>query len=147
MNLFKIPNSRQQGFSYVEVMAATLILALCLVPAMEALEASGKTARVPESLGVDRYHLLDKMEWILTQPFNDLDAAAQAAGSESTASSYSDLITSTDGRSLTRNVYLSRYDGDNLDDSNPFTGTDEGLLWIRIVIEGTTLIFETLASR
>ena len=128
-------------------MAATLVLALCLIPAMEALEASGKTAGVLESLGVDRYLLLDKMEWLLSQPFNDLDAAAQAAGSESTASSYSDTITTSDGRRLIRNVYLSRYDGDNLDDSNPFTGTDEGLLWIRIVIEGTPLSFETLASR
>ena len=128
-------------------MAATLILSLCLVPAMEAFEASGKMARAPESQGMDRYHLLDKMEWLLSQPFDELDAAAQAAGSESTASSYSDSITTTDGRSLTRNVYLSRYDGDNLDDSNPFTGTDEGLLWIRVVIEGTPLSFETLASR
>jgi len=33
---------------------------------------------------------------------------------------------------------LSAYDADNSDgDDDPFTGTDEGLLWVRVAIEGS----------
>jgi hypothetical protein len=48
---------------------------------------------------------------------------------------------------LTRQVYLSRYDGDNADgNGNVFDGTDEGLLWVRVEIEESGLAIERLTS-
>jgi hypothetical protein len=52
------------------------------------------------------------------------------------------------GTKSRRLVYLARFDGDNADaDNNPFTGTDSGLLWVRVTIEDSpralqTVIFE-----
>ena len=45
-------------------------------------------------------------------------------------------------------IYLSLYDGDNLDaDDNAFTGTEADLLWIRVDIEGTVHSLETITTR
>jgi hypothetical protein len=85
------------------------------------------------------------MEELLAEPFAALDAAATAAGSRVTPGSYSDTVTFQDGRTVTRNVYLSRYDSDNADgDADPFTGTEADLLWLRVEIGDTAL--ETLRS-
>ena len=43
---------------------------------------------------------------------------------------------------------MSRYDGDNADgDDDPLTGTDDGLLHVRVEIEDTVYVFETLTSQ
>ena len=69
------------------------------------------------------------------------------AASPTVPSSYSDTMTLADGRVLTRQVYLSRYDGDNADgNNNVFDGTDEGLLWVRVEIEESGLGMERLIS-
>jgi hypothetical protein len=63
------------------------------------------------------------------------------------ATTYSDSVTLVDGRVLTRQVYLSRYDGDNADgNSNVFDGTDEGLIWVRVEIDESGLGLERLTS-
>ena len=44
-----------------------------------------------------------------------------------------------------RKVFIGRYDGDNADaDDDPFTGVDDGLLWVRVRIDGTHYDVETL---
>ena len=56
-------------------------------------------------------------------------------------------MTYADGRQIKRNVFIARYDGDNADaDDDAFTGTDDGLLWVRIAIAGTGLRIESLVS-
>ena len=47
-----------------------------------------------------------------------------------------------------RLVYLSRYDADNADGNGNFfdAGMDEGLLWVRVEIEGTDQAIESLTS-
>jgi len=51
------------------------------------------------------------------------------------------------GRQITRNVFLSRYDGDNADtNNNPFDGVDAGLIWVRVEIAGSSLSIESLIS-
>ena len=43
-------------------------------------------------------------------------------------------------------MYVTGYDGDNLDgDNDPFTGADPGLLWIRVEIENTRFAYQALA--
>jgi len=135
------------GFSYVEVLIAVVLIALTLVPAMEALQPGIAGTGIHEMLAEDHYQLAGRLEQVLTEPFGQLNSAANAAGSPTTPSSYSDVFTYPDGRQITRNVFLSRYDGDNADtDNNPFTGTDDGLLWVQITIAGTGAIIESLVS-
>lgn len=133
---------REGGFSYVEVLVATLLVALSLVPALEALQTATLGSAVHESLAVHQRQLTSKMEEVLAQSFIDLEIAEATALGGPT--SYSDAAGSPDRRV----VFLSRYDGDNADaDDNPSTGPDPGLLWVRVEIEGTRHALETLTVR
>ena len=135
------------GFSYVEVLVATILIVVTLVPAIEAFSPGINSTGYTESLVEGRYKLTAKLEEVLAASFADIDAAATAAGSPTIASSFSDIITYPDGRQATRNVFLSRYDGDNADtNNNPFDGTDAGLIWVRVEIVDTSLSFESLIS-
>jgi len=140
--------SKSAGFTYVEMLVAIAILAVCLVPALEALRNSMALLGIRETMSIDNYALLSKTEEVLTENFTDLDAAASAAGSPSTPTSYSDVFTTSDARQLPRNVYIWPMDGDNADlDANMFTGTDTNILYIKVTIEGTALLHETIAIK
>jgi hypothetical protein len=135
------------GFAYVEVLIATLLIVVTLLPALQALYPAVAGAGIHGSRVADHYRLVGRMEELLAEPFADLDAAATTAGSETTPTAYSDTVTHADGRQITRNVFLSRYDGDNADsDNNPFTGPEDDLLWIRVEIAGTADGLESLLS-
>lgn len=135
------------GFAYIEVLIATLLIVVTLLPAIEALYPAVAGAGVHGSRLEDHYQLAGRMEEMLAEPFADLDEAATAAGNETTPTTYSDTVTHADGRQITRNVFLSRYDADNADaDNNPFTGTEADLLWVRVEIDGTTDGMESLLS-
>ncbi|MDH3420875.1 MAG: hypothetical protein OEM78_15510, partial [Gammaproteobacteria bacterium] len=124
----------QLGLSYAETLLAVVVLAVALVPALETLDTAFTGARVSETVIGWQQALATRMEDVRAQPYGDLDAAATAAGSETTPSSYSDPSGGPD-RVL---VFLARYDGDNADaDNNPFTGADPGLLWVRVAVENT----------
>jgi len=119
----------QAGFYYAEALVSTVIVGVCLAPAVSALHSALDVPAVEIGIVDTRQHLQSKLEQVLAQPIADLDAAAAAAGSPSTPTSYSEPAGTPD-QVL---VYLSRYDGDNADgDNNPFTGTDPGLLWVRV---------------
>ncbi len=135
---------RQTGLSYVEVLVATVLVAISIAPALTALNGGLTASGVHESHIADHYHLMAKVEDVLAEPVADLSTAASAAGNPSTPTSYSDSA----GADRRRLVFLSRYDGDNADgDDDPFTGVDDDLLWLRVEIEGTAHAFETLTSR
>ena len=136
--------SGQSGISYVEVLIAAALIAVSLAPMMDAVRTASISAGVHENAAVQNLHLIATLENVLAEPFSSLEASAIAAGSESTITSYSDLA----GSSNRRLVFLSLYDGDNADtDNNPFTGTDQGLMWVRVEIEGTVQAIETLISQ
>ena len=135
------------GFSYLEVLIATALIAISLVPALEALSMGGRGHTLQAAHAEDHYHLVAKMEEVLAEPFSHLDEEASASGSPAIATSCSDSLTLADGRVLTRQVYLAHYDGDNADgNSNVFDGADEGLLWIRVEIAESGLGLERLTS-
>ena len=135
---------RQSGISYIEVLIAAALIAVTLVPMMDAVRTASVSAGVHEVAAVQNLHLIATLEDVLAEPFSSLEAAATAAGSESTLTSYSDLA----GSGNRRLVFLSLYDGDNADtDNDPFTGTDQGLMWVRVEIEGTAQTIETLISQ
>ncbi len=123
---------------------AVAVVALALVPALEALRTGVAGSAVHESHAVAQYRLIGRMEEILAEPFDALDDAAQAAGSPQIPSNYSDPL----GASDRLVVFLSRYDGDDADaDGDPFTGGDEGLLWLRVEIEDTAHAIQTLTAQ
>jgi hypothetical protein len=118
----------------VEVLLATALLALALVPALEALEIGVRGGGVNEAEVALHYRALGALEEVLAQPFSDLEAEAIAAGGA--ASAYSD----PSGTPNRRLVYLSGYDADG--DSAP----DPGLLRVRVEIEATAHVLETLTT-
>lgn len=144
MNSFRCYRGGQSGISYIEVLIAAALIAVSLVPMMDAVRTATIGAGIHEDAAVQNLHLIATLEDVLAEPFSSLAAAAAAAGSESTLTSYSDLA----GSNNRRLVFLSLYDGDNADtDNDPFTGTDQGLMWVRVEIEGTAQAIETLISQ
>lgn len=133
---------RQAGLTLVEVLITIALLAVLLVPAISALQTGVTGSSVHADLAADHYRLTARLEELLAEPFANLEAAANAAGSPTVVTSYSDA--SGPGRLL---VYLSAYDGDNADaDDDPFTGTDAGLIWIRVAAEGTVHELQTVRA-
>jgi len=126
------------------MLVAIVLIVLALIPAVEALYPAVQGTSVHESETVLEHHLTAKLEEVLARQFSELDTEAQAIGDRTISSpSYSDASGTKDRRL----VFLSRYDADDADtDSNPFTGTDEGLLWLRVAVEGTRHDVETLTS-
>jgi type II secretory pathway pseudopilin PulG len=138
------------GFSYAEVLLAVVLIAICLAPALEALRTAVGSSAVQEATLTDRYALQAKMEEVLAEPFAALTAAATMAGSPTTPTSYSDTapFTTTDDRQIIRQVYIWPYDGDNADsDDDPFTGTDPGLLYVKVQSNGALFALETLTTQ
>ncbi len=125
-------------------MVALTLLAIALVPAIAALRTSMVGSEVNRDVTDVRHRLTSRLENVLTESFVELEAAALAAGSPGTPSSYSDAA-GDPGRLL---VYLSLYDADNLDgDGDAFTGTDAGIVWIRVESEGSVHSLETVTAR
>lgn len=134
----------QAGVSYAETLLAVIVLGLALAPALEMLDTAFRGAAVGETVLRWEQRLATRLETVRAEPFASLDAAAQAAGSPTAPSSYSEASGTAD-RLL---VFLSRYDGDNADgNGNPFDGTDAGLLWVRVAIENSPYELTTLVAR
>ena len=119
-----------------------------MLPALQSMFPATSVAGVHDARAEDYYLLSGRLEELLAEPFADLDDAATAAGNETTPTTYSDVVTARNGRQVNMNVFLSRYDTDNADsDNNPFTGTEDDLMWVRVELPGTADGLETLVSR
>lgn len=130
----------QRGISYVEVLAAVIIIAVAVVPATNAIRGSLDVAEADNQATVDHYRLMSKMEEVLAEPFA---AVAAAAAGPTVATAYSDAAGSADRRL----VFVAPYDGDNADaDNDAFTGGDPDLLWIKVEIEGSASFLQTLST-
>jgi type II secretory pathway pseudopilin PulG len=135
---------REAGYSYVEVLVTTTLIAVVLVPALDGLSSGIQGAGIHVELIEEQSHLASGFADVLAQPFGLLDTEALTVGDPTIPTSYSDAP----GTPLRRLVYLARYDGDDADgDGDRFTGGDDGLLWVRVEIENTPLSLETLTSR
>lgn len=148
--------SVQLGLTYIEVLIATVLIATALVPAMEALHTGILGTQIYQSISAEHYATTAKMEELLAEQHGALVSAAAAAGDESTPSSYSDAP-ATPNRRL---IFLGLYDADNADgdndlftvldpnldgDNDPFTGFS-GLVWLRVEVEGSVTVLESLSA-
>ena len=133
------------GLTYVEVLIATMLIVITLVPAIEALQPGIQGMGIHEARTERHYELTAKLEEVLAKPFSELDSEAVAISDPTVASdNYSDPVAQANRRL----VFLSRYDADNADGNGNFfdTGMDEGLLWVRVELEGTVEAIESLTS-
>lgn len=136
-------NKRQAGFSYMELLIATLLIVILLVPALEAMQSGIQGSGIHTELARNQYRMISKMEETLALPFAELLQQADLVADPTVLipPPYSD----PDGTESRRLVFLARYDGDNADgNGNPFNGTDEGLLWVRVTIEDRPRALETV---
>ena len=134
---------RQAGFSYMELLIATLLIAIMLVPALDAMQSGIQGSGVHTQLAQNQYRMISKMEQTLALPFSELLQRADAVADPKILipPPFSDAA-GTESRRL---VFLARYDGDDADgDKDPFTGTDAGLLWLRVTIEDSPRALETV---
>lgn len=133
----------QQGISYVELLVATVLIAIAIVPMMNALQAGLQGSTLFKKNAEFHHVLTGAAEKVLAEPFDNLDAAATAAGAYTTATTYSDL-----GAPTPFKVYLWRYDVDNADsDNDEFTGGEEDLIWVRVALVDNGQSIETLISK
>ena len=148
-------NRRQQqsGFSYIEVIIAVFILAVAIVPAMEALQSGVQGAGIHQSLTQQHYAVTKRMEETMAESYSALLSAAEVATNASTPTSLSDAAGPAD-RVV---VYAALYDADvdpftlvdsnNDGDGDIYTGDTSNLLWVKVEIENSAVVVESLRSR
>lgn len=130
--------------AYFEVLIAVVLLGVGLAPALEALTSAGRSTDGQYALAATHYGLQARMESVLAEPYAALLAEASTPGSPTASTAYSD----TAGASNRRLVYITAYDGDDADgNGNPFNGTDDDILWVRIEVEHTQHAVESLVTR
>jgi type II secretory pathway pseudopilin PulG len=135
--------ARQSGFSYMELLIATLLITIMLVPALEAMQSGIQGSGIHTQLAQNQYRMISKMEQTLALPFSELLEQADLVADPTVLipAPYSDAA----GTEFRRLVFLARYDGDDADgDKDPFTGTDASLLWVRVTIENSSRPLETV---
>ncbi len=133
----------QSGLSYLEVVIATLLITVTLVPMMDALQPGLQGSQIHRDKAEVQFVLAGKLETVLAEPFDDLDAAATAAGDFKVATTYSDV-----GASVPHEVFLWRWDVDNADaDDDGFTGGEDDILWVRVATTDGLAELQTLISR
>jgi type II secretory pathway pseudopilin PulG len=136
-------NRGQSGFSYMELLIATLLIAIMLVPALDAMQSGIQGSAIHTELARNQYRMISKMEQTLALPYSTLLEQADLVADPNVLipAPFSD-VAGTESRRL---VFLARYDGDDADaDKDPFTGTDAGLLWVRVTIEDNPRSLETV---
>ncbi len=133
----------QAGFSYTEVLVATALIALALVPMLDALKPAVQGAQIHAERAETHYVLKGKMEEVLAERFHDLDAEGLAAGSPTTPTVYSDT-----GASVPHEVFIWRWDADNADaDDDGLTGGEADLLWVRVATTDGNTELQTLVAQ
>lgn len=135
--------TRQSGISYIEVIVATLLITIALVPMMDALGPGFQGSQIHRDRAEVNFALAGKLEAVLAEPFDELDAAAAAAGDFKVATTYSDV-----GARVPHEVFIWRWDVDDADaDDDGFTGGEDDILWVRVAtVDGLTEL-QTLISR
>jgi type II secretory pathway pseudopilin PulG len=134
----------QRGFSYVEVLLSVVLLAVLLVPALEALQ-SGIAGGQGAPLAARQLALRDKMEQVLATPFYDMYKETYRTGGNSATAptSFSD----PEGTPDRRIVVLHRYNASAVPPA--WSANDTGLLFVRVYYEadGPANALNTLVGR
>ena len=132
----------QRGFSYAEVLLSVMLLAILLVPAMQALNTAilgGSSNQLTRQL-----NLRSKMEEVLSKPFGVLYAETYLSGGNTTTS-VSTIFSDAAGTADRRVVVFYRFDAA----TNALSSNNTGLLYVSAYYEadGSTSALNTLVGR
>jgi len=148
--------ARHAGFTYIEVLLSAALLAVLLVPALQALQSGVRGGDLAET-AARAAALVAKLEEVASRPFPDLYAETYTKGGNSSTSikaSLSDAVGApppkgtpkgTPVANTRRVVVLYRYDAS----SKAHSSGDTGLLYLRVYYEseGTAGALDTLVGR
>ncbi len=139
----KTPGGKE-GFAFLEVLVAAVILAIALVPASNALLAAGEQGRLSRERLAVEYLARAKLETALAASWQTLDEEAIKSAGVAASTLWSDPM----GQINRRLVYVSAHDLDNADgDNNSLTGVDAGVLRVRVEVSDTNILYETLVAK
>lgn len=133
-----------RGFSYIEVLVAVGLLALCALPMAEAIRNGLQASAIGAAKALELRCVQNTMETVLAEPFENL---WKKAGDNVSPSSYS---RPAEHGCQVRNVFIARYEhyfgsaGKVLgrDDS-----TEDAMLLITVSSPGSTYSLVTLVDR
>lgn len=137
---------RQYGFSFVEIMIALLLLAVCALPMAEAVKNGVTASAVATESARELRCTKNTMESVLAEPYDKLSNAALG---KDTASGYSQP---KDGACLARKVYIARYEREYgkseyfLKTSDSSARLEAALLYITVASDNG-FSFTTLVAR
>ncbi|CAH0248516.1 hypothetical protein SRABI118_02905 [Massilia sp. Bi118] len=123
------------GFAYIEVLVAVLLLALCALPAANAIQNGLAAASAAPTRAKALRCMRDKMEAVLAEPYDKLLAAQN--GNQKT--SYSE---NADGGCVERRVYIDVYKQDGFG----VTASATALLRVDVVSPDTSYSFTSLVA-
>ncbi len=134
----------QRGFTYAEALLSVVLLAVLLVPALQALQSGIAGGLSPATAAARQAQLRAKMEQVLATPFYDLYKETYAVGgntANSVSAAYSDAVGTTERRV----VVFYRYDAA----ANALSANDTGLVFVSVYYEadGGAQALSTLAGR
>jgi prepilin-type N-terminal cleavage/methylation domain-containing protein len=138
---------RSHGFSFVEILVAVAVLALCAMPLADAV----RNGIAASAIGADKARELrcmkNMMETVLAEPYQKLWDAALG---KDIASSYSQPA---DASCIARNVYIARYEYEYgkspvfLDASASTARQESAMLYVAVSAPNGTYSFTTLVAR
>lgn len=144
-----MPVHDEQGFAYLEVMAAALLLALCVVPMTNAVRNALAAPDVAKAKMRDMRCLQATMETVLAEPYINL---WQAARDMQQTTSYSQPA---DGSCGERDVYIAKYRAPYgqtpvflpYPDVETAQQLEDVLLYVTVSSPGSGYSFTTLVAR
>lgn len=133
-----------RGFAYVEVVIAAVLLALCAVPAANAIKNGLDASQATKAKGRELRCMRNYMESVLAEPYQNLSAAAGTAAYHRDA----------DSDCIARDAAISQaqFDGVNL---SPFSNIvnptevqkDLPLLLVKVSSPDSDYTFSTVVAR
>jgi Tfp pilus assembly protein PilV len=143
---------KARGFAYVEVLIAAAILALCAVPAANAIKNGLDAGQAGQSRAAELYCVRSLMETVLAEPYMDLNVAAGTKkynlGADPKCTDDKCVSNNCDARTVT--IERKLFDGTKLLDlaTTPSSEQrDTALLKIKVEMAGSNYTFSTVVAR
>ena len=103
--------ARQRGFSFVEIMVAVVLLAICAVPMGEAIRNGLMASRIGMEKARELRCMRNTMEAILAEPYQTLWDVADAAARNKPATYILPADASCDGIARTLSITMTEQSG------------------------------------